>query len=182
MKIVGIASCSHYAWLESSKIMVENLANEVECGASARVHVPVDSEGLIACMSESDYFIIHTHGTFDSFIDQRANDKQVKIASLSDVENFPSFPNLKLVIITACSTAGGENSNNIAAALSTKIAKNGLVIANRYRVFGSCYDFGEEGGKQGWIGYRNGKAVLFEKDLPANITMADGYKIYRANN
>ena len=178
MGVVGIASCSHYAWLVSSKIMGESLANTIENGMECRVHTPVDKRGLIACLKQSNYFIMHTHGAPDRFIDQRADDRQEVITTLSGVKDFPEFPNLKLVIMTACSVAGGENEKNIACELSKKIAKDGLVIANRYPTYGASYDFGERYAKPGWVAYQNGSLVLNESQIPPRITMADAYRIF----
>ncbi|MBR4943272.1 MAG: hypothetical protein IKZ28_04495 [Clostridia bacterium] len=178
METVGIASCSHWAWLESSRTMVNALAQAVGFGTVGRVHAPIEREGLIACMQESNHFIIHTHGSANGFFDQRADNRQTIIATLSDVHTFPRFPNLHLIVITACEAAGGVNEENIACALSTRIAQDGLVIANRFDVFGSDYDFGEKHGKRGWVAYQNGKLALCESQIPANITMADAYQIY----
>ena len=178
MKKVAVASCAHFAWIESSRTMGENLAKAIQYGAESHVHIPVDKNGLIACLSDADYFIMHTHGSAEGFFDQRADNSQKVISSLRTVKTFPSFPKLKLVIITACGAAGKQGKENIAAVLSTKIASNGLVIANRYEVFGADYDFGEKDGKHGWVGFQNGNLVLSENDFPSRITMADGYAIY----
>ncbi len=92
------------------------------------MHTPVDKRGLIACLKQSNYFIMHTHGAPDRFIDQRADDRQEVIITLSGVKDFPEFPNLKLVVITACSVAGIENEKNIACELSKKLLKTGLLL------------------------------------------------------
>lgn len=176
MRKVGIASCAHAAWIESSKTMVDALANSVSVETKSYLHVPVDQNGLIAALNESNYFIMHTHGGPEAFYDQRADNRQTTIATLANVRNFPEFPKLRLVVITACMAANGEQ--NIASMLSTRIAKDGLVIANRYVVWGADYDFGEQSDKNGWVGYQNGKLVLTEQDIPARITMADAYRIY----
>ncbi len=178
MKKVAVASCAHYAWLESSYAMGRYLAKAVGTEVEMHVHTPIDQNGLIACLSDTEFFIMHTHGSPDGFYDQRADQKQTVIATLQDVAAFPKFPDLRLVIITACETAGGINDANIASALSTRIAENGLVIANRYNVFGADFDFGEQSGKQGWVGYQNGVLVLTENDFPATITFEDAYRIY----
>lgn len=176
MKRVGIASCAHAAWIESSQIMVDALKNAVNGEAKSYLHVPINKEGLVAALSESDYFIMHTHGSETGFFDQRADNSQEVIATLSQIKSFPDLPKLRLVVITACKAAGGEE--NVAAALSAHIAKDGLVIANRYEVYGGSYDFGEKTGKRGWAGYQKGRLVLSEEELLASITMADAYKIY----
>ena len=176
MRKVGIASCAHAAWIESSKTMVDALANAVVVEAKSYLHVPVDYRGLLAAFGESNYFIMHTHGGPRGFYDQRADGRETTIATIEKVKKFPEFPKLRLVIITACCAAEGED--NIAKALSTRIAKDGLVIANRYVVWGGDYDFGEKSDKNGWVGYQDGKLVLTEQDIPPRITMADAYRIY----
>ena len=119
MKKVGIASCAHAGWIASSITMGKNLACAVVEGAESLVYVPVDKEGLAASFEECDYFIIHTHGCATSFMDQRVDNRLVEIASLDDINCFPMFPKLKLVVITACETAS-DAQENIAKAL-TKI-------------------------------------------------------------
>lgn len=176
MRKVGIASCAHAAWIESSKTMVDALARSVSVETKSYLHVPVDCSGLVAALNESNYFIMHTHGGPEAFYDQRADNRQTTIATLANVRNFPEFPKLRLVVITACKAASGEE--NIAAAFSRKIAKDGLVLANRYVVWGADYDFGEQSGKRGWVAYQNGQLALTEQDIPASITMADAYQIY----
>ena len=176
---VVVATCAQWAWNESSRVMGENLANAIGYGAHSHVHIPTNGKGLIACLEQARFFIMHTHGSPEYFTDQREDGSMPNIASLASIKKFPNFPNLKLVIITACSTAGGNADNNIACELSKHIATNGLVIANKYVTWGSNYDFGEKQGVPGWVAYQNGNLVLTEKDIPAKITMADGYRIYQ---
>ena len=178
MSKVGIASCSHYAWIASSLTMGKSLAEAIGEGVECRVHTPVDRAGLIAVLEDSDYFIMHTHGSAVGFYDQRASGKSTTIATLSGIKSFPEFPRLRLVVITACEAAKEEEKGNIACALSTRIARDGLVIANRYVVFGADHDFGEREDKQGWVAYQNGRLVLPEDVLPARITMPDAYRIF----
>ena len=164
MGVVGVVSCAHHAWIDTSRYMGTALAKEISDSVESRVHVPVDKKGLIAIMNESNYLIIHTHGAFDAFIDQRCDNTYKKIVSLNTIKSFPSFSNLKLVIITACSCAGGENENNIACEFSKHIAKDGLVIANRYDVYGGYIDFGDKNNRNGWVAYQNGKIVIEENE------------------
>jgi hypothetical protein len=158
--------------------MGENLAAAVGEGAYSTVHVPIDKAGFLACLGEAKYMIIHTHGSPEGLYDQRADGKTKTIITLRGIEELPDVPNVQLIILTACQTAGGNPERNVASALSKKIAKNGLVFANEFVTWGSDYDFGEKDGKRGWAAYRNGARVLRPDDLPPRITMADAYRIY----
>lgn len=178
MSKVGIASCSHHAWIASSITMGRTLAEAIAPEAESRVHTPVDRAGLCAALEDSDYFIMHTHGSAVGFYDQRASGQTTTIATLANVRSFPTFPRLRLVVITACEAAREEEGGNIACALSTRIAEDGLVIANRFVVFGADREFGDREGRQGWVAYRGGRLVLAEGVIPTNITMADAYRIF----
>ncbi|MBQ4061220.1 MAG: hypothetical protein IJD46_04250, partial [Bacilli bacterium] len=178
MGSVGVASCSHHAWIDTSRYMGVALAKEISDKVICRVHTPIDKNGLLYILSESNYFIMHTHGSPEAFIDERADGIRKNIVSLKTLKSFPEFPNLKLVILTACSTAGGIDDNNIAKELSKHIAKDGLVIANKYDVYGGYIDFGERFDKNGWVGYQNGMLVLDETKIPARITMQEAYRIF----
>ena len=178
MSKIGIASCAQYDWVQSSKDMAVNLANAVGSRAEWKVYIPVNTQGLIASLKQSHYFIIHTHGSAQAFFDTRENDERPQIVSANALRFFPKFPELKLVIITACECAKETNEENIASALSRHIAQDGIVIANKYVVYGANYDFGEQYGKRGWVAYQNGRQVLNEQDIPARITMADAFQIF----
>ena len=176
MSKVGIASCAQYDWVQSSRTMVENLANAVGDRAEWKVHIPVNSQNLITCLKQCNYYIIHMHGSAESFFDVREDGSTPQIVSVKGLQFFPKFPDLKLVVITACECGKEIDGQNIAAALSKHIAPDGLVIANRYVVFGADYDFGERNGKHGWVAYQNGRQVLTETDFPARITMSDAFE------
>ncbi len=181
MSAVGVISCAHGAWIESSITMGRALAAAIGGGAESRVHTPVDAAGLAACLGEAAYVILHTHGSPEGIYDQRADGRSTTVATLADIGRLPPLPHLRLVIATACQAAGGDPGQNLAAAISRKIAPEGLVIANRHVVFGADYDFGEREGRRGWVAYRAGRCVLTEQDLPARLTMADAYGIYLEN-
>lgn len=175
---VAVAGCAQWAWIESSRIMGETLRQAIGEGAESHVHVPVDRAGLLSVLENANYLIIHTHGSPEGLFDQREDGRQTTIATLANIRNFPRFRRLLLVVMTACSAAGGENEKNIACELSRHINPKGLVIANRYVTWGSHHDFGERNGKKGWVAYQNGELVLREEDIPAAITMADAYRIF----
>ena len=90
MRKVGIASCAHAAWIESSKTMVDALAQAVKVEAKSYLHVPVDCSGLRAALSESNYFIMHTHGGPKGFFDQRADNRETTIVTIENVKKFPA--------------------------------------------------------------------------------------------
>ena len=50
---------------------------------------------------------------------------------------------------------------------------------NTYIVWGADSDFGDKDGRQGWVAYRDGKLVIPGERLPARITMADAFNIYK---
>lgn len=181
MSAVGVISCAHGAWIESSFTMGRALAAAIGGGAESRVHAPVDARGLAAALAEAEYVILHTHGSPEGIYDHRADGRDTTIATLADIASMPPLPSLRLIVATACQAAGGDPQSNLAAALSRKIAPDGLVIANRHVVFGADYDFGEREGRPGWVGYRAGRCVLSEDRMPARLTMADAYRIYLAN-
>ena len=47
---IGVASCAHHAWIESSFEMGNYLANAIGEGAKAFVHTPVNASGLMFCL------------------------------------------------------------------------------------------------------------------------------------
>ena len=175
---VGIMSCAHAAWIASSYTMGKALADAVGNGANSRVHTPVDFSGFSACLREAEYLIIHTHGSAEGLYDFRADGKGGTLATLSQLAALPKIPTLRLVIITACEAAGGDIQHNVASVLSSRIADEGLVIANRHVVWGADYDFGEKNGLCGWVAYRDGRLLLDENAFPPNITMADAYRCF----
>ena len=175
MEKIAVVSCSHHAWIESSKTMGKNLAYAVGFDSKSEVCSPTNKEDFIAVLKKNNYVVIHTHGTSESLINQWEDNSQTVIVNKQEVANLPTFDNVLLVVLTACQTAGGKDDNNIACELSKKISKKGLVIANRFVVFGSDYDFGEKNRKLGWVAYQNGRLIIPEDRFPPTITMADAY-------
>lgn len=178
MSIVSVASCAHHAWIASSITMCKRLADEIGNNSEWRVHTPINAEGLKMALANSDYFIMHTHGTAKGLFDYRADHSGGTIATLEEIQKFPRFPRLKMIFITACKTAERIEGDNVASALSRLIAADGLVIANRYTVWGSDYDFHARDYKRGWVGYQGGRQILTENDIPPSITSADAYRIF----
>ncbi len=72
---------------------------------------------------EQEYVIIHTHGEPDALCGDALYINTSKLANLKKNSK------IKCVIITACSTGGGNGSNpNVGQVLSTRIADDGYVI------------------------------------------------------
>ena len=176
---IGAASCAHWAWIESTQAMLKNLENAVAGPTQCMLHTPVTGKGFVECLKESNLLIIHTHGSAFALYDQREDGEGPVFLDLDGLKELPRFPELKLVISTACGLADDDGLENFASELSRHIAPDGLVIANKYVVWGSWYDFGEKEGKPGWIAYQDGARVLTEDEIPARITMADAYRIYK---
>ena len=175
---IAVISCAHHACLESANIKGRLLAEAIGADARHKVYIPVNSKGLIASLSEADYAVISTYGGSDKLFDQREDGSYPAIASCASIKRFPSFDSLRLVFVLACSAAGGQGDQNIAAALSRCIAKDGIVIANRYTIIGTSYHYRAKNGKQGWVAYQNGRVVISEEHFPARITMQDVYDVF----
>ena len=176
---VGVLSCAHHAWLVSSRRMGDKMARAIDEMAYYDLYVPIDKNGFITSMESAAHIIIHMHGTPEALFDQREGGEIPKMLTIADIEAMPDFKEARLVFLTACSAAGGDPNRNVASALSKKIAKDGLVIANEYTVWGEDHDFGDKEGRRGWVGYRDGKRIITKEKIPAKITPADAYIIYK---
>ena len=173
---IAIMSCAQIDWINSSKTMGDCLARAIGEGASCNVNIPIDSHGFKDCFSRLTHLIIHTHGDSGALYDQRSDGRILKIISMRGIEEMTPNRNLRFIMMTACSSAGGAGKN-IASVLSTRISPKGIVIANRHVVWGADYDFGTKDGARGWVAYRNGEMILDENDIPEKLTMADAYNI-----
>ncbi len=174
---VGVISCSHAHWIRSSRVMGRRLAEAAELPESeSLVHIPIDFSGFVAAFSEAELQILHTHGSPGALYDFRADGRMPTIATVDEIGWMPVAPHLRLLVITACEAAGGDPAHNLASVLSTRISPSGLVIANRYTVWGEDYDFGDREGRRGWVAYRAGQILLPTDALPAVITMQSAYR------
>ncbi len=120
--------------------------------------------------------IIHTHGSPRILSDEAEGEKR-RIVSCRRLLLMKPNRRIRFVFITACECAGGDEKRNIAASVSRKIAKNGAVIANVYRVSGASKDFAAVDGKKGWRLYRNGSLVCDSAEMPVSLTVNDAYEM-----
>ncbi|MBE6974597.1 MAG: hypothetical protein E7436_03805 [Ruminococcaceae bacterium] len=166
------------AWYESSVTMGKLLKQAT--GASSVLLLKVNKANFPAAWKQisSKYVIIHTHGGPTGLYSSTDAYMTVKDAG-SMVRNC----NIELVVCTACQTAAViTGSQNMAAAISTKIAPKGMVIANQHVVRGADRDF--EGvindcPVKGWRAYRDGACLSV--DFPASLNMelaAQTHRLY----
>ena len=174
---LAVATCAHYACVESAMIKGRLLAEAIG-GVEYHVHIPVNAKGLVACLTGADYAILGAHGRPDRLADQREDMTYPVLVTRDEVKEFPVFSNLRLLVLLACGAAGGENDENIAAELSRHIASDGLLFANRYTITGTSSYYRAKNGLQGWVAYQNGRVVIPEVALPARITMKDIWGAY----
>ena len=174
---VSVVSCAHGAWIQSSYTMGRSLAGAVGDGCESLVHVPVDAAGFAAVFSESELLILHTHGSAIGLYDYRTDGRSTTILTLEEAAALPRNPRLRFVMATACETAGGNPHENLAAALSRRISPDGILIASRTVVWGADTEFGAKDGACAWVAYRNGEILRHPHELPALLTMGDGYRI-----
>ena len=180
---VGVISCSHAHWIRSSRVMGRRLAEAAGYPeGESLVHIPIDARGFAAVLPEAELLILHTHGSPTGLYDFRADRQTTTIARLEEIAEMPRAEGVRLAVVTACEVAGGDPSHNLASVLSTRISPRGIVLANRYVVWGEDYDFGDRAGRHGWVAYREGRLLLPEDALPASLTMADAYRILVENS
>ncbi len=174
MSAVTVISCTSEAWMHSSETMGLALAETV--GADKVKPVPCsDVRKFIQAFRESDeYMIIHTHGSPSALSDEKNGGKR-RFVSLSRLFLMRTNRRIKFVFITACETAGGNRSRNIASVISRKIARDGYVIANIHTVVGADRDFRAADEKHGWVLYQNGKPA--DMTLPASLSVKEAYNI-----
>ena len=172
---IAVATCPEYRCVESGKIKGQLLAEAIGEGVEYHVHVPVTKSGLVACLTGADYAVLSFHGAANGIQDIYEDGSYKTVALIDDIKKFPTFQSLRLVILLICSAAGGENDNNIAAEISRHIAKDGLVIANRYVITGTSKYARSSNNQPGWVAYQNGKVVIPESKFPVRVTMSTMY-------
>jgi len=178
-KIVTVMSCTPNGWIESSNTMGKDMAKAFGNSNSYTTKtVPTKSDFEYVWKNANKCVIIHTHGSPTGLFDQGSNGTP-KIISTSEISKMSKNDSIYFVMMTACSTAGGDEKNNVAYHLSKKINSKGIVIANKYTVSGGSTKFKASNGNKGWVAYKNGKVVRKSDSIPAELTMKKAYKIYK---
>ena len=177
-KKVTVLSCSPNGWLESSEIMGKDMAIAFNCENSYIVKTPNNVLTLRNCWNEAgECIIIHTHGSPDGLYDQGTNSTPI-IASKTDIADFATNHAIGFVMITACETAGGTTTDNVAYWVSKKINPNGIVIANTDVVSGGATSFRGTNNNPTWKVYKNG--ILQSSASDVTLTMQSAYAIYQS--
>ncbi len=177
-KKVTVLSCSPNGWLESSEIMGKDMAMAFNCENSYIVKTPNNVLTLKNCWNEAgECIIIHTHGSPDGLYDEGTNSTPI-IASKTDIANFATNHAICFVMITACETAGGTTTDNVAYWVSKKINPNGIVIANTDVVSRGATSFRGINNKPTWKVYKNG--VLQASVSDVTLTMQSAYAFYQS--
>ena len=177
-----VISCSPEAWLSSSTKMGQDMANAF--GYSDRYDVLSPNDAISfenAWNAAHGCLVIHTHGSndglFDEYKDENGETHTPLIISKDNISNLAKNDRLCFVMVTACKTASGISTDNVAYWLSKKINSNGIVIANTDTVLGADTDFYGKSGMQTWKIYKNG--VIQDKNIPVSLNMQKAYEIYR---
>lgn len=139
---------------------------------------PTEKSFISAWKKAEDCVVIHTHGSPTGLFDENESGTP-QIISLSKINKVPKRSSIRFVMMTACSTAGGKEKENVAYNLSRKINPKGIVIANKYTVAGGDSSFGASNNERGWVAYQNGKIVRHAEKIPVVLTMKKAYDIYR---
>lgn len=176
---VTVISCTPAGWLESSHKMGEDMAAAVGDGSGYTVATPTDAAAFAEVWRRAHgTVIVHTHGSPTCLCNAESADGKPGTPTIISAERIRLLrPNraIHLVMITACQTAGGDAPDRCTAAcLSRKIAPDGIVIANKYTVWGGSAEFGSKQ-PDGWVIFRAGEAL----PLPRVLTMADALSLRR---
>ena len=175
---VTVVSCIASGWVSSSNTMGENMATAFGCEGSYAIKCPTSAEGFVTCWNKAnECLVIHTHGSPTSLSGHEENESRPTIVTKKDIKNFPINNRIGFIMMTACETAGGRTTDNVAYWLSKKINSNGIVIANTDTVSGGATSFEGENKGHTWKVYKNG--VIQNIALPVSLTMSDAYNIYQ---
>ena len=174
-KKVTVISCTPEGWISSSEIMGRDMATAFNSQESYVVNTPTNASQFETCWNEAgECIIVHTHGNPNGLYDH-GEDSTPLIVSKANIANLSQNDEIHFIMVTACETAGGDESDNVACWLSKKINPNGIVIANKYIVSGSSESFEASGGQDGWRVYRNGAL----EHMPKELTMSKAYEIFK---
>ncbi len=179
--LVTVISCStNDAWKEASMTMGKNLASSANKENKFTVVCPQCVDEFCRIWKDiNGALIVHTHGSSEGFFDE-INGFSIELFTKKDLPRIEKNDHIHLIVITACSTAGGDENNNIAACLSKLINIDGIVIANRKNVFGDDTYFHAQEKTQDWVVYRNGEIIIHSCEMPITLTLDEAYKIYRS--
>ena len=175
---VTVISCSKSDWINSSKIMGEDMAKAFNCGGDYVVETPTTALAFENIWSNAgECIIIHTHGGVDSLNNEDESGTPI-IISKNEIADLPRNNNINFIMMTACNTAGEPANDNVAYWLSRKINSNGIVIANTDFVSGGADSFMGSNGNPTWKVYKNG--VIQNPISEVTLTMQSAYNIYQS--
>ena len=173
---VTVLSCSPSGWIESSEIMGRDMATEFNYEESYVVKTPTNTSLFETCWKEAgECIIIHTHGSPEGLYDHGIGSTPI-IVSKGNISNLPVNTAIRFIMMTACETAGGTESDNVAYWLSKKINPNGIVIANTDIVSGGSTSFRGTNSNPTWKIYKNG--IIQAPIYDVTLTMQSAYRIY----
>jgi len=178
---VTVISCISNDWQDSSGTMGNSMSSAMGTDNSAVVVTPVNSTAFADCWNNAGHcLVIHTHGTPSELSgEEKINNVKIqnKIISVEEIRALEQNEHIDFIMMTSCSTAGGNPDENVACELSKKINPCGIVIANKRNVSGADKDFYASGEVPGWVAYRNGTVIT--EDLPVELNMEDAYEIFK---
>jgi hypothetical protein len=176
---VTVISCSPEAWVVSSKTMGNDMATAFNSQGGCIVRTPTNADSFDSCWNNAgECMIIHTHGSPVGLFDHGGDGSTPVIISKANIKNLTKNNKIKFIMMTACETAGGTSSDNVAYWLSKKINSNGIVIANTDIVSGNDTSFHGSSNNQTWKVYKDG--IVQNIVLPVTLTMSRAYDIYKS--
>lgn len=175
---VTVISCYKSGWINSSKIMGEDMAKAFNCGGDYVVETPTTALAFENIWSNAgECIIIHTHGGVDSLNNEDESGTPI-IISKNEIADLPRNNNINFIMMTACNTAGEPANDNVAYWLSRKINSNGIVIANTDKVKGGSTKFLGSSENPTWKVYKNG--VIQSPISEVTLTMQIAHNIYQS--
>lgn len=173
---VTVLSCAPDTWVATSNTMGDDMSDAIGLESDPVVVAPQNKENFVSEWENAGYsIVIHTHGSPTGLFDEEGPNMP-EIISLDDIKNLPQNDNIYLVMMTACSTAGGDPLDNVAYWISQKINPSGIVIANTDTVEGNDTTFKSANDCDSWKVYRNG--CIMDYDMPVVMTMEIANQVY----
>ena len=170
---VTVLSCSPEGWLTSSHRMGEDLMHALGAERYEVVTARTPEEFASVFSRVDGALLLHVHGSAVGLYDDGGGVGTVRIVSIEEALALPVNPRIRVVVCTACETASGEPEGNIMSALSRRIAPGGILLANRYTVWGASTAFYAADGRHGWVVYSDGQLLLAPEALPVELRMED---------